>query len=155
MSKMEDGLIVAKLKDGEDFFESLREEVLAREVRSGLILSGIGMLRELRVGYFMGGGKYVETSVPHPVELTSMQGNIATTEEGVAFHIHLNGATREGMVVGGHLVSAKVNVVNEIVILRLDRIELRRKLNERTGLLELVILNEPASPQDPSASVEV
>lgn len=145
MRTIEDGSIVVKLKDGEDFFESLKEKVHTYELQSGLILSGIGMLRELTLGYFMGKGRYNKMNVTHPVELTSMQGNIAMAEEGIVFHIHVTGATKEGKVVGGHLISAIVNVVNEIVILKLDRIRLKRILNQKTGLLELVISEESES----------
>lgn len=145
MGQIEDDLIVVKLRDGEDFFESLKEKVRKYEIRSGLVLSGIGMLRELALGYFVSKGKYDEVNVADPVELTSMQGNIAMAEEDTVFHVHVTGATGEGKVVGGHLISAKVNVVNEIVILKLNRIRLRRELNEKTGLLEIVICDESGS----------
>lgn len=145
MKKMEDDLILLKFKDGEDFFQKLKEEISRHHIRSGLILSGVGMLRRLTLGYFMGDGKYNEISVTDPVELTSMQGNIAMAEEDVAFHIHITGAMRGGKVVGGHLISATVNVVNELVILKLDKIRLKRILNERTGLLELFITHKSGS----------
>lgn len=145
MSKAEDNLIVVKLEDGENFFESLTKKVRTHQVRSGLILSGIGMLRESTLGYFRSKGKYDEIDVTNPVELTSMQGNIAVAERDIVFHIHVTGATGEGKVVGGHLISATVNVVNEIVILKLNRIRLNRILNQNTGLLELVISDESES----------
>ena len=139
MSGMEDDMVVVKLKDGENVLESLRKKVSVHRVRSGLILSGIGMLREVTLGYFKGDGEYETIDRADPVELTSMQGNIAETEKETVFHIHVTAATDEGDVIGGHLISAVANVVNEIVILKLNRIRLDRALNRETGLLELSI----------------
>jgi len=139
MSGMEEDIIVVKLKDGEDILDSLRKKMNIHHVRSGLILSGIGMVRELTLGYFKGHGEYETIEETGPVELTSMQGNIAEAEQGIVFHIHITGATGQGEVVGGHLISATTNVVNEIVVVKLDRIRLDRTLNPETGLLELSV----------------
>ncbi|KPJ50852.1 hypothetical protein AMJ40_01705 [candidate division TA06 bacterium DG_26] len=141
MNSIEDHLLVIKLKDGEDFFEGLRQELKKHGIQSGLIVSGIGMLRELTTGYFVGKGEYEKTRVAEPVELTSMQGNIATSADETVLHIHVTGATCEGKLVGGHLISGTVNVVNEIVLVKLDRTKLERRLSEKTGLLELFVLN--------------
>ena len=137
MREMESGVLVLTLRDGEDALEGLRRTADEHRIRSGLILSGVGMMRELTLGYFKGGGEYGEVKMEGPVELTSMQGNIGMSEEGRVFHIHVTCGTDEGKVYGGHLVSGTVNVVNEIAILKLNRIQLDRELNPETGLLEL------------------
>jgi hypothetical protein len=46
---------------------------------------------------------------------------------------------RQHNVFGGHLLSAKVVHMNEIFVLRLVDLELGRRKNERTGLMEMEI----------------
>jgi predicted DNA-binding protein with PD1-like motif len=139
MRETESGLVILKLSDGEDVLGGLRERIEEHGIRSGLILSGIGMLRELTLGYFKGRGEYKRLKVDDPVELTSMQGNVGMSDEGEVLHVHITCGTAEGEVIGGHLISGRVNVVNEVVIFRLERTRLCRKLNSKTGLLELEI----------------
>jgi predicted DNA-binding protein with PD1-like motif len=134
---VEGNMAVIKLSDGEDFFSSLRRELESLKVDSGLVLSGIGMMREVKLGYFEGEGEYGETTEGGPLELTSMQGNIALSEGDLVFHLHVTGALPDGSVRGGHLLSGIVHVVNEIALLRLGTIRLERRRNDVTGLLEL------------------
>lgn len=131
------GVIIAKFEDGENFFESLRRIVEKHGIKSGLILSGIGMMRKLTIAYFVGKGNYAETKLEEPVELTSMQGNIVHRDGKPLFHVHVNIADRVSRVHGGHLVDGIVNNVNEVVILKLSEIRLARELSRKTGLMEI------------------
>jgi predicted DNA-binding protein with PD1-like motif len=54
-------------------------------------------------------------------------------------HIHCSVADSEHQLWGGHLNKARVNVINEITILKLDKLNLTRIKNEETGLMELNI----------------
>lgn len=138
MRSEQDGeLVIAKLDDGEDFFGSMREVAEKHDIGSGVIVNGIGMLKELVIGYFPGKGKYEETSFERPMELTSMQGNIATKDGGPVFHVHVNLAGPDKRIHGGHLIKGTVNIVNEIAVLRTRGIRLSRRKSARTGLLEL------------------
>jgi predicted DNA-binding protein with PD1-like motif len=138
-SESEKNIVLAKLEHGEDFFAALRKVVDKHGIRSGVILNGIGMLRDFKLGYFPGKGDYDETVYKEPHELTSMSGNIATKDGDIVFHVHVNVADGKNRVYGGHLFSATVNVVNEISILKLDDIKLSRRISEKTGLAELDI----------------
>lgn len=131
------GLVIAKLEDGEDFFSSLREIASKHGMGSGVIINGIGMLKDSVIGYFPGSGAYEEESFHGPMEMTSMQGNIATKDGGPVFHVHVNLAGRDKRVHGGHLIKGTVNIVNEIAILRSDDIKLSRQESAKTGLPEL------------------
>ena len=137
----ESNIIVLKLNNDEDVFESLERVVTEYEIRSGLIVSGIGMLKEFELGYFDPGG-YKTTFFTEPHELVSMSGSIAYAmddDSKLLPHIHCGVANREHQLFGGHLHRAKVNVVNEITILRLAGLKLTRVKNEFTGLMELNI----------------
>ncbi len=131
--KTESNLVIVKLDDGEDFFESMEKIVKSCDIESGIILSGIGQLKNFELGYF-DGKKYTKKTFEKPMEIVSMQGSIAET-----FHLHCTLADEKQRVHGGHLFKATVNVVNEIVILRLNKIKLKREKDKKTGLKTLRI----------------
>ena len=131
--KEELNIVIVKLSNGENFFESMKKVVKSCEIESGIILSGIGQLKNFELGYF-DGKKYVKKIFEKPMELVSMQGSIAEN-----FHIHCTLADESQNVYGGHLFKGVVSVVNEIVILRLNKIKLKRKLDKKTGLKTLRI----------------
>jgi predicted DNA-binding protein with PD1-like motif len=131
-------LIVAKLEDGEDLFESLGTVVADHEIGSGLVLSGIGMLRNFVLGYY-DGEEYQRKEFKDPCELVSLQGSIST-KNGIMIHLHASLADESRNVIGGHLFEAEVNMLNEIVVRKLKDLTLSRKENPVTGLKELDIL---------------
>jgi predicted DNA-binding protein with PD1-like motif len=131
--KTESNIIIVKLDDGEDFFESMEKLVKKCNISSGIVLSGIGQLKNFELGYF-DGEKYIKKTFKKPMELVSMQGSIAET-----LHIHCTLADEKQNVYGGHLFKGVVSVVNEIVILRLNKIKLKREEDKKTGLKTLKI----------------
>ncbi len=137
-SEEEMNYILVKLNDDEDLFLAMESVIDKHEIESGIILSGIGMLRDCEIGFY-NGKEYIKERFVDPMELLSMHGSIARKKEG-KIHIHVGLANSEHKVFGGHLFSAKVCVLNEIVLLKLSKISLERKLNEKSGLLELEIL---------------
>jgi len=139
-SAADSNLIVAKLEDGEDLFESLLRVVHDHGIESGTVLWGIGMVRDFEVGYFDGKAYHRRTFGP-PHELLALHGSIASKADPV-FHLHVAGGNEGHGVVGGHLFRATVSTLNEVCIARFDRIRLGRELSPRSGLRELVV--EPA-----------
>jgi len=131
--KTESNIVIAKLNDGEDFFKSMEKIVKKCNIKSGIVLAGIGQLKNFELGYF-DGKKYVKKTFKKPMELVSMQGSIAET-----FHIHCALADEKQNVYGGHLFNGVVGVVNEIVILKLNKIKLKREKDKKTGLKTLKI----------------
>ena len=136
-SSEEKNLIIAKLDDGENLFESLKEIIEKHGIKSGLVLSGIGMLRNFVLGYY-DGSEYQKKEFKDPCELLSLHGSI-TTEGKIVIHLHTSLADESRNVVGGHLFEAEVCSLNELVIRKLDDIVLSRKSNPVTGLKELDI----------------
>lgn len=129
--------IVIKLDDGEDVFVALDKAIEKHRIDSALILTGIGMLKDFEIGYFNGKNYIIERYVD-PMELLSMHGSIAMGKEN-RVHIHVGLANNEHKVFGGHLMSAKVCVLNEILLLRMNEMDLTRKLNQKSGLMELEV----------------
>jgi hypothetical protein len=122
---------VLRLVDGEDLILSLR----AVPLDSAVIACGIGMVRNLRLGYW-NGLSYEETRIDEPAELLSMQGTIAASADGRVVHCHVAVATRDGAVRGGHLLGATVTNTAEITLLLVPGIRLQR-VPEKNGLLAL------------------
>jgi hypothetical protein len=122
---------VLRLAEGEDLVLSLRGIPLD----SAVIACGIGMVRNLRLGYW-NGLSYEETRIEEPAELLSMQGTIAASADGRVVHCHVAVATRDGAVRGGHLLGATVTNTVEITLLLVPGIRLQR-LPEKSGLLAL------------------
>jgi predicted DNA-binding protein with PD1-like motif len=136
----EDGTVVIRLHEGEDFFPALRQALEAVDLRHGVILTGVGMLKDFELGWFDHGTmgyRKKEFSIPH--ELVAMSGTIALAEgmePSVMPHVHVALAGPDLSLVGGHLWKATVTVLNEISIKRVDK-DMVRRHNPATGLMEL------------------
>jgi predicted DNA-binding protein with PD1-like motif len=138
----DDGIVVIRLHEGEDFFPTVLEALKRVDLRYGVILTGVGMLKDFELGWFdqgtMGYNKK-EFSTPH--ELVAMSGTIAVSdddERAVMPHVHLAMAGPDLTLVGGHLWKATVTVLNEISIKRVGK-EMVRRHNPATGLMELAL----------------
>jgi predicted DNA-binding protein with PD1-like motif len=136
----DDGTVVIRLHEGEDFFPTLLKALAEVDLRYGVILTGVGMLKDFQVGWFDHGTMgYRKREFPTPHELVAMSGTIALSddeERNVMPHVHVAMAGPDMALVGGHLWKATVTVLNEISIRRVDR-EMVRRHNPDTGLMEL------------------
>lgn len=138
-SGKESNIIVIKLDDGENVHSGMEHALGQNMVKSGIILGGVGMLTDFKLGYY-DGKEYVTEEYKEPHELLTLQGSIAHGGQSkILLHIHCTVANRAHQVFGGHLLSGTVRYGNEIFVLRLVDIELGRRKNERTGLMELEI----------------
>jgi len=136
-SSVEGNTIMLRLEDGEDVFQCLKKVVKKHKVKSAVVVSGIGMLKNFELGYF-DGERYHKRKFQECHELLSMHGTITTLDE-ISIHLHCSLSNKAHQAIGGHLTGAKVGVLNEICLLRLDEMSLSRKLNPKTGLKELII----------------
>ena len=137
--------IIVRLHDGDDIFRSLEAVTKKYSIHSGIILSGIGMLRDFEISFFDNGGNITKW-IEGPCELLATQGSIAygmdpgTGKPGkLMLHLHCTLGKKDHSVIGGHLNSGTAAVINEITILKLDGIRLKREFNEKTGLYEMTL----------------
>ena len=132
--KVGGSILMVKLDDGEDFLERLHEALREAGVNSGVILSCAGMFRNSRIAFFK--GEYAGRDFPEPMEIVSMEGNIALGEDGKIFpHIHVCLADESQKAHGGHLLGATVHNTAELAILILKDVKLlRRKTDSRVEL---------------------
>ncbi len=117
----ENGLVIARLDEGEDLMLAVSSVARKHGLENGLIVFGIGMLEDARLGYF-DGEVYREKRYEGEYELVAMHGTIAKGE--VHLHLAIGNANCETM--SGHLLSAKVKVQVELVMQKLDKVGLSR-----------------------------
>ena len=132
MIKAESGQdVVVRLMDGEELIASLQ----GLSLDSGVLLNGVGMLRDLEIGYW-NGSSYDVQQIDEPVELLSLQGNFARNGDERIVHCHTTVAKHGAAAFGGHVLKATVNNTAEIYVRTLTGITLERKMEE-TGLAGL------------------
>ncbi len=126
--EIEDNVLVAKLDDGGDFFESLETIMSEIDQKCGVLVTAIGMLRDFKLGYYdMESGEYEFDKYEKPMELVSVNGSI--TEDG-GMHMHAELADEDHNVIGGHLEEAEICNVNEITMLVFDDLKIAKKYYE-------------------------
>ena len=105
--------LFVRLDKGEEIHESIRS-LSEQGISAAAITSGIGRIRGTVIGYLDSKGVYQKVTLDEPMELVSMQGNLAPGPEGPFTHIHLVVSDDEHIVHGGHLFEATIEVTAEI-----------------------------------------
>jgi len=132
-SAIENNVIVVRADDGEDLFAAISSALDAHGAKSAIVLSGIGMLDDFELGYF-NGKDYMNEFFPKPRELVGLHGSVTTDEDRKVIHLHAALAGEDHKVVGGHLQRALVCVVCEITMLKIEKIDMSREMDSRSGL---------------------
>jgi predicted DNA-binding protein with PD1-like motif len=132
-SKEKDSLVFIRLFPGEDIYQSLEEACRKHRVETAVVLSGVGQLKQFRLGYFKEKGDYAPQEFEKPHELLSLTGSISNQEGDYNFHLHVALGNEGKKVIGGHLIKGAVEVTNEIVLFKTD-LKVKRKVEESTGL---------------------
>ena len=123
--------MVVRMVDGEDLVVGLTE----LPIESGIVVCGIGMLREIELGYWTG-ERYEKHRFEPPVELVSLQGTVARFGDERVVHLHACVAQRDGSTLGGHLFAGTIHNTAEIALSFPRGIVLERR-TEETGLTGL------------------
>jgi predicted DNA-binding protein with PD1-like motif len=132
-SKQKNNLIFIRLVPDENIYEKLEEACKKYKVNTAIVISGIGQLKDFKLGYFKEKGNYTPEHFKNPHELLSLQGNIIKQNEEYIFHLHVVLGNENKEVVGGHLIEGLVEVTNEIVLLK-SEVNFERKAEDNTGL---------------------
>lgn len=131
-------IICVGMEYGDDFHECVERVAREKDVRSGVILSGIGTFYRARIHYithtdFPADDKFVE--LEGPVELCSVSGIIADYRP----HMHCTMAVRGDEPFMGHLEpGCKILYLGEVVIGRLAGKALARDKHPEHGTPRLV-----------------
>jgi predicted DNA-binding protein with PD1-like motif len=138
-------LIFVRLHQNEDLFETLRHICRECNLTVGVIVSGIGMLKQAELNYYVESGRYSPILLPEPLELVSLTGSIIHQDGECHVHVHAVLARENKETVAGHLSRAKVNVTSEIVMLKTN-VPAIRKMDPKTGLMALTFGGEKHEP---------
>jgi uncharacterized protein len=105
-----------------------REKILTAEVHA------IGGVKSLKLAYFNHDAKkYEEHDFDEFLEVTGMVGNVTSKDGGPFLHLHGTFGRRDLSVVGGHVVSATVFPLLELVVTP-TRNKAVRRFDEESGL---------------------
>jgi len=106
--KEANGIIAVRMHDGDSFTECVK--AVARDCGlNSAVLHGIGMFRQVDLGYFNGQEYVTKTFEGELMEIVSIKGNISRAENGVEFVIHAHcvlGLPNYSLI-GGHLMNGK------------------------------------------------
>lgn len=132
-SKEKDDVIFVRLFPDEDIHEKLKEVCKLHNVKTAVVLSGLGQLKKFKLGYLKEKDNYTPKEFDKPHELLALTGNICLQNEDYELHLHAVLGDEKKNAIGGHLIEGKVEVTNEIVLLKTN-IAVKRRLEEKTGL---------------------
>lgn len=119
-------IVMGKLKIGIDLLEGVQELAKKGNVRTGVILSGIGALqrgvfRNAKVippDYKMEDKYRLYVDIQNPLELISLSGWIATTRDGeLNVHAHFSASTvidDKVVNLGGHLTKGTITSIKDV-----------------------------------------
>lgn len=133
-------VIALRLEPGEEVPAALAKVAHETEMSQGFVISGIGHLHKVQLGYFLGEGHYALKDFPEGGEVLSLAGNLAPRDGEPFFHLHTVLGRDDFSVFGGHLATAVVDVTLEVMLLELGGdARMHREPDEATGLHALVI----------------
>ena len=135
-SKEKDNLIFIRLFPDEEITDKIIKACKKHKVETAVVLSGIGQLKKVKVGYFKSKGNYVPEIFEKPTELLSLSGNICKHNGNYIAHMHTVLGDQKKKVLGGHLIEGFVNITAEIVLLK-SGINISRKHDDITRLMNL------------------
>lgn len=114
-------IILIRLFSDEDIFLKIKEVCSRYEISTGLILSAIGQLKEFELGFFhKEKNKYISEKFSMPYELLTLSGNVCYQNGEYIPHLHAVLGSEKKNTVGGHLIKGKVEITNEIILLKCE-----------------------------------
>jgi len=137
-SKEKNNTIFIRLFPDEDLYSKLREVSKIHKIKNAVVISGIGQLKKFKLGFFKEKGNYNIEKFDNPHELLSLTGNICKQNGDYELHLHAVLGNGKKNAIGGHLMEGKVEVTNEIILLK-TYFDISRKLEEKTGLKGLFL----------------
>jgi predicted DNA-binding protein with PD1-like motif len=137
-SKEKKNVIFIRLFPDEDINEQLKKACKLHEVKTAVVISGIGQFKKVQLGYFKEKGNYSSEIFEKPLELLSLTGNICKQGKNYILHLHVVLGDENKNTIGGHFIEGKISVTGEIVLFK-TTLDVHRKLDKKTGLKILYI----------------
>ena len=135
-SKEKNNIIFIRLFENEEILDEIKKACKNHIVKTAVILSCIGQIKNAKLGYFKKKGDYSPESFDKPLEILSLTGNICKKDNEYFIHSHAVLSDEKKKAFGGHLLEGNISVTAEIILLKTP-IEIKRGLDEKTGLQAL------------------
>jgi uncharacterized protein len=121
------------LAKGDEAMSELGRIVREQRIEAASI-TAIGAFERAVLGYFDWETKeYRRNPVEEQVEVLSLLGDVAVSDEGPALHLHAVLGRRDGSTVGGHLLEGHVRPTLELTLIE-PPAHLRKRKDPETGL---------------------
>ena len=118
---------------GDEVLERLGQFLNENEVTAARF-TGIGACQSVALGYYdWEATDYVRIPIEEQVEVVSLVGDVALTDDEPQIHAHAVVAKHDASAHGGHLLEAVVRPTLEIVLID-SPTHLRKRFDARTGL---------------------
>ena len=125
-----------RLKRGEDLLDSIKQLCKEKDIKAGVVLSGVGCISSGRVRD--ASGVRIREIAEH-CEIVSLNGTVSA----VRCHIHIALSKEDLTTIGGHLCSGCiVNTTCELVIGELPGVAYDEEEDAETGYDELIFLQK-------------
>ena len=118
--------VILRLDPGEELPASI-QSLAEHGIKCAAITSGIGRVRDIRIGYLDSDGVYQTLDHDGPMELLSTQGNLMPGPDGPFTHLHTIMSDNGHHVHGGHLYHATIHVVGELHLRVMDAESMNRE----------------------------
>jgi len=144
-------ILVARIKPGSDLLKSICSLVEENEIKSGVIMSGVGLLSKARLRnckilpkeYPITDANRFFLTFERPMEILSLSGNVSEVEGKPWIHAHITLSYIENdeiRVVGGHLLEGCIVFgFAEVFIMKLEGIDMEKRFDEETKTLQLFV----------------
>ncbi|MEJ2199821.1 MAG: DNA-binding protein [Desulfuromonadaceae bacterium] len=141
---------IIKIKPGEKLRERLVDFARESGVKSAVIMSAVGSVRNAFFRGIKAGAKRPITvprmrqhTIEGPLEMLGLEGNIISTDDGdIDCHLHIILGNSSGEVFGGHMFDAEVFASCEIVLTEMVVQGVGRQLSKSTGTPTIYINEE-------------
>ncbi|KYK22982.1 hypothetical protein AYK24_08050 [Thermoplasmatales archaeon SG8-52-4] len=137
-SKEEKNIIIIQLFPDEEVNNNLKQACKKHDIKSAVLLSGIGQLKNASLGYFKNKGNYTLEKFDEPLEILSLTGTICKQRQDYIFHLHAVLGDEEKNAIGGHFFEGIISVTGEIILLKTN-LDFQRKTDRETGLQTLYL----------------
>jgi predicted DNA-binding protein with PD1-like motif len=137
-SKEKNNILFIHLNNDEDLFESLKIICKKHKIKNGFIISGIGQLKNITLGFYQKNNGYLIKKYKDIHELLHLSGNICYIKKNYELHIHAIISNQNMKLIGGHLIEANIEFTNEIILLK-TTIDFTRIIDKKSGLKKIII----------------
>ena len=122
------------LERGEELIASLERYAGESSLKGAWLQSGVGGSADVTLSFYdLSSRKYIDKTFDEPLEILSLQGNLAWVEDKPFWHVHGVFGTKEYETIGGHIKKCEVALTGELLIIPLET-EMTRLYDETTGL---------------------